>query len=344
MFNNGAKKDILVIGRVGVDLYAKTPNTDFADCDTFVKQIGGSAGNMAVGLNRSGCKVGFIGKVASDMLGDFVYDYMCNQGINTDGLTRTQGLEKTPLAICETKAKNCGAVLYRNNASDIHITKQDISSKHIALYKGMIITGTGLSADPSQGASFYALKQATEYGVTTVLDLDYRAEAWQSVSHTTQILKSACSRVDIIIGNVQEFEVLCGTDYTPTDKIRIPNGWQISGDIFKYIQSLVRQQKTVILKNGHLGCMVFTLHMPPIFCGAYTVDTLKPYGAGDAFASICIAHILQNPNDWQTAVIRGSAAAALVVMRMGCAFAMPSPAQINDFIANSHMDYPPMYV
>ena len=54
------KLDAIVLGRAGVDLYARESNTDMADITGFNKFVGGSAANIAVAINRLGGKVGFI--------------------------------------------------------------------------------------------------------------------------------------------------------------------------------------------------------------------------------------------------------------------------------------------
>ena len=352
MFANGAENDVLVMGRVGVDMYAHDVDTDFSDASLFVKQVGGSAGNMAVGLARAGCTVGFYGKVAADMLGDFVHQYMHQQGIDIQGLTRTTGQAKTPLAICETKAENCGAVLYRNNASDVHISPQDVDADYVKRFKALIVTGTGLSQNPSTDATYTAIQYAKKHSVTTILDLDYRRDAWQSSSHAQRQFRTACMQVDCVVGNVQEFQVLCDGDIQgdkQSEQVPLPNGWCVSGAISAYVAQLRQNGTTVVLKNGQYGCVVYRPHALPLFSGVYTVQPLKPYGAGDAFASTLIAHLIQHRHTdthtaWHQALIRGSAAAALVVCRFGCAYALPTAAEVDDFIASHTIGHMPIQI
>ena len=68
--------DAIVLGRAGVDLYARELNTDIQDISGFNKFVGGSAANIAVAVNKLGGKVGFIGCVAKDSFGDYVKHYM----------------------------------------------------------------------------------------------------------------------------------------------------------------------------------------------------------------------------------------------------------------------------
>jgi 5-dehydro-2-deoxygluconokinase len=67
--------------------------------------------------------------------------------------------------------------------------------------------------------------------------------------------------------------------------------------------------------------------------GIYPVDALKPTGAGDAFMGGFVASLAAG-FDLRDCVLRGSACAAIVVSRVGCAPAMPTTAELEDFLAS----------
>ena len=70
--------------------------------------------------------------------------------------------------------------------------------------------------------------------------------------------------------------------------------------------------------------------------GIYPVEALKPTGAGDSFMGGFIAS-LANGYPLKDAVLRGSACASIVVSRVGCAPAMPTPSELDTFLAaNEH--------
>jgi 5-dehydro-2-deoxygluconokinase len=66
--------------------------------------------------------------------------------------------------------------------------------------------------------------------------------------------------------------------------------------------------------------------------GIFPTEALKPTGAGDSFLGAFIA-ALADAHPLRTAVLRGSAAAAMVVARVACAPAMPTMAELEAFIA-----------
>ena len=68
--------------------------------------------------------------------------------------------------------------------------------------------------------------------------------------------------------------------------------------------------------------------------GIYPVNALKPTGAGDAFMGGFLS-TLANGLSLEEAVERGSASAAIVVSKVGCAPAMPSTSELLAFM-NTH--------
>ena len=89
--------------------------------------------------------------------------------------------------------------------------------------------------------------------------------------------------------------------------------------------------KVVIYKMGAAGSVTF--HGREQFeTGIFPVTAVKPTGAGDAFmAGFVAGHVEGRP--LPECVQRGSAAAAIVVTRVGCAPATPALAELEAFLA-----------
>ena len=66
--------------------------------------------------------------------------------------------------------------------------------------------------------------------------------------------------------------------------------------------------------------------------GIYPVKALKPTGAGDSFMAGFVTSLAED-RPLPEAVLRGSACAAYVVARPGCAPAMPTADQLEAFLA-----------
>ena len=92
------------------------------------------------------------------------------------------------------------------------------------------------------------------------------------------------------------------------------------------------EEDEIVYKMGEEGS--FTITPEDEFqTGIYPVEALKPTGAGDSFMGGFIAS-LANGYSLKDAVLRGSACASIVVSRVGCAPAMPTPAELADFLTS----------
>ena len=87
---------------------------------------------------------------------------------------------------------------------------------------------------------------------------------------------------------------------------------------------------------GEKGSITFA-NNEEIQRGIFPVKPLKPTGAGDAFMGSLIGAILKN-YDIQKAIEIGSAAAAIVVTKVGCAPAMPDLDEVLDFMKNNNIN------
>ena len=65
-FDPSRPLDLVLLGRVAIDLNPVDYYQPLTQCTTFQKYVGGSPANIAVGLSRLGKKCGFLGRVSDD--------------------------------------------------------------------------------------------------------------------------------------------------------------------------------------------------------------------------------------------------------------------------------------
>lgn len=310
-----ASDRFLVIGRAGMDFYADPPGTPIQSAGAFTAALGGSSANIAAGLCRQGARAALVTRVSDDPVGEFCLNELARYGVETRHVTRTGGEARNSLAVVDTNGADTQAVIYRNDAADFHMTRADVDGIDMAGFGGLVTTGTVLAAEPSRGATFAAFDRARRAGVPVVFDLDYRPYSWPDAETSARVYADMARACDIIIGNDDEFGVLAASYDDGLDAAR----------------ALAAEGKTVVYKMGHRGAITLTRD-GEIRSGVFRVEALKPTGAGDAFmAGFLVA--LARGGSLATAVQRGSAAAAIVVTRVGCAPAMPDTGEIDAFIA-----------
>ena len=71
--------------------------------------------------------------------------------------------------------------------------------------------------------------------------------------------------------------------------------------------------------------------------GIFAIKPLKPTGAGDAFMGSLIGALLKN-YDLEKAIEIGSAAASIVVTKVGCAPVMPDLEEILEFMSTNKIN------
>jgi 5-dehydro-2-deoxygluconokinase len=311
-----SRNRFLILGRAGMDLYADPPGTRIEDATGFVAHLGGSAANIAVALTRQGAQADLLTRVSDDAIGRFCLAQLDRYGVGRAHVGLTAGENRTSLAVVETRATDCQSIIYRNSAADFALTEDDVAAVNFASYGALVITGTALAQEGSRLATLAALRAASAAGIVTVMDIDYRPYSWPSRHEATAANLMAARLCDIVVGNDEEFGLLAG---------RIEDGLAMA-------RSLVAEGAAIaVYKMGEHGAVTLTAS-DEITTGIYRTQALKPTGAGDSFMGGLLAALAKG-RPLRDAVLRGSAAAAMVVARVGCAPAMPTEGELDAFLA-----------
>lgn len=309
-----AGRAALVVGRAGMDIYPVPDGTRIEDAESFVTDVGGSSGNIAVTIAKQGSKVMLMAPVSDDGVGRFVIRSLAGYGVDTRYCHVTTGLERTSLALAESTMDSPNVVIYRNDAADLTITPAHAEAVDLDAVGVVIITGTALSRAPSRAACICLVERARAAGCPVVLDIDYRPQAWASLEEARQTLSAMAEKVDMLVANDEEFDVIS------------------AGKGRGYAVELAAKGVLTLYKMGAGGCDILT-PADATHSGIFPVEALKPFGSGDAFLGTIIAALATGAGI-EDAVRRGAAGAAITVSRRGCASAMPDGGEIDAFISS----------
>ena len=313
MFERLKLNRFMVLGRAGMDLYADPPGLRVVEAARFTSALGGSAANIAAGVVRLGGRTSLLTAVSDDAVGRFVLRELARYGIDTSHVACLGGQCRTSLAVVETRAENCQSVIYRNDAADLALNETHVAGIGFEDFGALIVTGTALAVEPSRSASLSAMKQARAAGVPVILDVDYRPYSWVSAEDAATTCRMAAEASNMVVGNDVEWDVLAGG----------------SGGL-AYAGHLAGAHATAIYKMGEKGSVSLTggaRFETPV----YRVAALKPTGAGDAFMAGLVTGLAAGL-DLPSSVRRGTATAAIVVTRVGCAPASPSTEELDQFM------------
>lgn len=315
VFEGIKKNNFVVVGRVGMDLF--TPAGGATEtADHFIADMGGSSANIAAGLVKLGGKAALVTSVSDDSVGRFCVNKLKHYGVDPEYVKAIKGEERTSLALYESRLEGHQSVIYRNNAADFAMNEADVDAVDFARFGALVTAGTVFAAEPSRSATFKAFEQARAEGLPIIFDVDYRPYSWPSAEVAAEVLSKAGAMSDVIVGNDEEFGFMAGN---------IDKGLEKARELAQTTAAIV------VYKMGEHGAITFA-NGQEIRTGIYTVNAMKPTGAGDSFMAGMLSGIAEGL-DLHAAVLRGSACAAYVVARPGCAPAMPYPADLNDFLA-----------
>jgi 5-dehydro-2-deoxygluconokinase len=326
-FDNSKEFDMILLGRVAVDLNPVDYYCPLSQSTTFKRYLGGSPANIAVGLARLGKKCGFFARVSDDELGVFVTDFFKNEGIDCSHITPCTNGEKIGLTFTEIKSETESSItMYRNEAADLKLDVTDIDEEYIKKTKALLISGTSLCESPSREAALKATLLAKKNNIPVIFDIDYRAYNWKSNDEIAIYYSSVAEKADIILGSREEFDLtekfigLDGTDKCSADYWHSKNA------------------KIVIIKHGKDGSTAYTNDGKSYTIKPFPVKLLKSFGGGDGYASAFLYGILEGWDMWD-ALELGSASAAMLVASHACSQDMPSVEAVKEFIKKEKEEY-----
>ena len=326
-FDNNKEFDLILLGRVAVDLNPVDYYCPLNESTTFKRYLGGSPANIAVGLARLGKKCGFFARVSDDQLGTFVTDYFDKEGIDTSHIKRCQNGEKIGLTFTEIKSETeSSIVMYRNEAADLKLDVEDIDEEYINKAKAILISGTALAESPSREAALKAVALAKKNGVPIIFDIDYRAYNWKNSDEIAIYYSSVAREADIILGSREEYDL--------TEKFIKPNMTDKETAAYWHSQNA----KIVIIKHGKEGSTAYTNDGESYSIKPFPVKLLKSFGGGDGYASAFLYGIFEG---WEIidALEFGSASAAMLVASHACSQDMPSVEAVKEFIKKEKEEY-----
>lgn len=314
--NEASQSACLVVGRAGMDLYPEPAGRKIAEAESFSTALGGSAANIAAGLCRMGVEASLMTALSDDPVGQFCKAQLASFGVDLSLVRQSRAGTRTSLALSEVRLADHETLIYRNDAADFDIDLGVLDELDLNRYHAIVLTGTALARAPSRDVVFALLDRAQAGNVDVVLDIDYRPYSWASLDDASRICLEVARRCRIVIGNDEEFAVLRGAVAPDPDHAR----------------SLLRDGVALcVYKMGREGAITFE-QSREIHTGIFPVDALKPVGAGDAFMAAFLAGYYGGLGLEQS-LIRGSAAAALVVTKVGCAAAIPTILELDAFCA-----------
>ena len=326
--------DILAMGRSSIDLYANEIGAPFTEIKSFAAYVGGCPTNISVGTRRLGLRSVVLTAVGEDPVGDFILSFLKREGVVTRFVPRKPGHRTSAVILGIEPPDRFPLVYYRDNCADIELTIDDALAAPIADSRALLISGTGLSREPSRSATLFAAEQAKAYGTAVILDLDFRPDQWHDARAYGVTMRRALGLADVVIGTEDETKAAALTDAGAVSVAHSQvSDAHVRGDVEQAVKAVLAcGPEALVLKCGAERTVVRLRNGEAIEAAPFPVEVYNILGAGDAFASGFLYGYLKGW-DWRRAARMGNACGAIVVTRHGCANFMPYEQEALDFVA-----------
>jgi 5-dehydro-2-deoxygluconokinase len=307
--------ELVTVGRVSVDLYAREQGVGFSQVETFAKSVGGSPTNVAVAAARLGRRAAVVTAVGDDPFGEYVRSALAERfGVDTR-FVGTHPTLRTPLAFAAMNPPEEPQLLfYREPAApDMQIEIGSIDRAAVRAASILWISASALSAEPSRGTALALMGDRDRF--TTILDLDYRPTFWRDEAEASAVIGAAIELAGTAVGNREECRIAVGT-----------------GEPERAADALLaRACRLAIVKQGGEGVLVASAGEREVVPGL-RVPVVCGLGAGDAFGGALCHGLLEG---WTPAecVRFANAAGAIVASRLLCADAMPDEGEVQALLA-----------
>lgn len=326
--------DSLHMGRSSIDLYSNDVGSPFEQISSFAAYVGGSPTNISVGGKRLGLNTALITGLGEDPVGDFILNFLDNEGVNTENVVRKPEHRSSAVVLGIEPPDKFPLVYYRDNCADIELTIDDVLAAPIADSSVFQFAGTNLCKEPSRSATMFAAEQAQRSGTDVVFDVDFRPDQWHDPRAFGVVARSVLPNVDIVIGTNDEINAAMLKDASQISLTHSQvSDTKVEGDTYAAIRTLLTLgPKAVIEKVGALGSRVHLAESEePIEAQGYPVEVTNILGAGDAFGA---GFIYGYTNNWslKKACRLGNACGAIVVTKHGCANFMPTLEEVMAFV------------
>jgi len=184
----------------------------------FEATFGGGEANVAVSLGLFGLRARYVTALPEGPLGEGAVTELRSHGVDTDHIVRRPG--RLGIFYLETGAAQRGsAVVYDRDDSAIALAEPDEFDWEDIFAGASWFHISGITPALSESAAAIteaSLRAAQRAGVTTSMDLNFRAKLWNYGKAAPEVMRALMEHVDVAVGNEEDCQRSLGID-APAD-------------------------------------------------------------------------------------------------------------------------------
>ncbi len=312
-------RPVLSIGETLIDIIATDGAPSLTEARVFVALAGGAPANVAVALARLGVPSAFCGVVGADPLGERLVAELRAEGVDVSRLRQTAAAPTT-IAFAWKDERGDGR-FWLIRGADLELSAEDADHAGISGLMALVLGSVSLAAPSSRAAVLHAVALANRDSVPVVFDVNLRPSVWSDPAEALGLCETVASQSTIVKLSLDDAIGLFGAGITGEAACS---------------RVLALGAPTVVLTDGARGSWFANATQDEVhFVPAYAVDAIEPTGAGDAFAAAIIARAIAS--GWRPLqhedVEFASAAGALATTKRGAWDGLPTPEQLEAFLA-----------
>ena len=259
---------ILSIGEILADMVGEKTDQGLK----FNAFLGGAPFNVAVNAKQAGAKIGFIGRVGSDVIGRFCVSEAEKYNLNYLDLQKDEKRNTTIAFVSLTDGERDFA-FNRHDTADFHINFDDIDYMKYKDLKILHLGSLMLSEESGKAFAEKVAKKAKELKVKLSFDLNFRTDIFGDFNKAKAAYAPYVKCADILKFSDDELRLYTGID-----------------DIDAAVKSIAGKNQLLTITLGSKGSMYYYNGIS----GIVPTEKVKPVdttGAGDAFFGTFLANI-----------------------------------------------------
>lgn len=314
--------DVTALGEILIDFTLEGQNE--IGVPLYTANPGGAPGNVLASLAQLGKKTELISCVGNDQFGRQLESSLQEKRINTSGLVYS--CVPTTLAFVHIGEDGDRSFsFYRNPGADMMLTKEDLNLQLISNSKIFHVGSISMTHNPAREATITALSYAKENNIFISFDPNLRPPLWESLEEAKRNIKEIMTYADIVKVSKEELEFLTGKKEIESAAKEFYNEYKLF---------------MLFVTSGSTGSYLFYKGKSAFF-PSFSVNVVDTTGCGDAFFGGVLYQILENNflsaplsiEDLYEILKFGNAMGAFVAQFKGGIPSMPTPEQIQNFIA-----------
>ncbi|MFZ0390124.1 MAG: carbohydrate kinase family protein, partial [Calditrichia bacterium] len=303
------KPDIVVVGELNVDLILTGLSSlpGLGQCRLSRDMhftLGSASAIFASNIARLGMKVGFVGKVGADDLGNFILKSLNTRNIDTSRIIQ-DNRSKTGICVSMSYPEDYAMASFAGVRESF--TPADVDMDYVLKAKHLHMSSYYLQPGMQAGCA-EMFRKAKKAGLSTSFDPDSDPSGKWDDS-----IFEVLEHVDIFLPNEKE-----ALHISRSDKISAA------------LNFLAKKTGTVVIKTGKSGAWAKNRDTT-VHAGAFKVDTIDTTGAGDSFNSGFIYRFLRG-SALDECMLWGNACAALSTTRLGGTDGFPDIREVEHFL------------